>query len=271
MSQLVPPHLALNRGTVITASKRPPATTGTVQPEKRHKPLAHPLKLSLETAQVLGPLAASFYKLAQCEERIDQAIDRGKHELRAVLSGPVDGKDAFPALNACNPRQMLRSVRVYVTSTYELHEPGTVPPLPSGEELSPPGTWTLQVTAAVRSGHGGGDDAFVEAVPLHQYFDIAHVQVASSPTITKAEWRAGSESADEPPHCPGLSITRTTAGVAEMPTRLALRLKQRKEGQGAGPVAPLSRVTVNRGLCSLLNLSAEAHYAYHEVEENLWM
>lgn len=269
MSANVPPHLAHNRGTVITASKRPPPAAAAPPVEKRPRALAQPLKLPPEAAALLGPLADSFHRLSECEERIDQAIERGKLELRSVLSGPVEGKDVFPGLNACMPRPMLRGVRVYVSSTYEPID-ATPSPASAGETTSADAKWSLRVTAAVRSARGdNGEGAFNEAVPLHQFFDIVHVQVATPGQTTKAEWRAAD---GEDALCPGVSIVRTASlTVPEMPSRVALRLKQRTLSSGAGPVSPLARVQVARHLATLLHLSPEHHYSYFEVEEALWL
>ncbi len=272
----VPPHLAVNRGSVITASKRPPTAAAAPPPEKRLRAFPQPLKLPVEASVLLGPLAGSFHRLTDCEERIDMAIDRGKHDLRTTLSGAAEGKDVTPALNACSPRQILRSVRVYVSSTYEpCEEPdpeALARAVARGDELPHAGAWSLQVSAAVRAGKDDNDVAFSEPVPLHQFFDIVHVQVAVQPQTVKAEWRAtdGEES-----HCPGIVINRTAPGGApaptELPSRIALRLKQRTLSSGAGPVAPLARVSLSRSLAALLQLAPESHYSYLEVEEALWL
>jgi hypothetical protein len=273
----MPPQFAVNRGSVITASKRPPNTATAPPREKRLRAIAQPLKLPVEVASLLGPLADSFNRLTDCEERIDQAIARGKHELRTTLSGVAEGKEIAPALNACSPRQILRCVRVFVSSTYdpgreELDPAALAHAAARGEEPAHAGAWSLQVLAAIRTGKGDSDSAFSEHVPLHRFFDIVQVQIAAQPQTIKTEWRA---TEGEEPHCPGIVITRTTPSGApapsELPSRIALRLKQRSLSSGAGPVAPLARVSVSRSLAALLQLAPESHYSYIEVEEALWL
>ena len=205
----MPPQFAVNRGSVITASKRPPNTATAPPREKRLRAIAQPLKLPVEVASLLGPLADSFNRLTDCEERIDQAIARGKHELRTTLSGVAEGKEIAPALNACSPRQILRCVRVFVSSTYdpgreELDPAALAHAAARGEEPAHAGAWSLQVLAAARTGKGDGDSAFSEHVPLHRFFDIVQVQIAAQPQTIKTEWRA---TEGEEPHCPGIVIT----------------------------------------------------------------
>ena len=235
--------------------------------------------------------AAAFNQLADCDERLDWALERGRTELKSMLSSGAEA-GAFHSLMAETPRPALRTVRAFISSNL----------VPSDHASTAEGstcTWSVKVWVAPQQQQGSGAEAFGEPVALARYLSVVHIDVASTPGVA-VEWRAststapsvssagssgsmGGPSIARPASTPasgvpagnaaptGIEVTRTTAAVSELTAKVTIRLKQPPSAPAAGPVSTAARVKLGRALASVLALSTETHYGYAEVEEALWL
>lgn len=167
---------------------------------------------------------------------------------------------------SCNPRPIMRKLRVHIASTVVRTELSAAP----APENNSPCTWSLKVWAVLLQQPPVGASApYAESdpVPFDRYFSAAYVTVPSLTPPVEAEWRAGGGGSSST--C-GIEVARTTAVGADTMAKVALRLRQPAGNPSAGPVPPASRVRIARNLTSVLGL-VDSHYSYAEVEEALWL